>query len=138
MGHFPTDATIWCSIRNKDITRSIRVFLWKMLHNAHKCGNYWLRIPDFEHHSKCSECGVESSITHILTECNAPDQKEIWNLAKNLWLFKHNLWPQVNNFGVITGCSLAKFSNGKGQHKLGAEQLYHILITDSAHLIWKI
>src|ERR1700728_1495351 len=78
--HLPTDATIWLSIRNKDITRTIRVFLWKVLYNAHKCGNYWLQIPNFEHHSNCSMCGVEDSMTHILTECDAPGQKEIWNL----------------------------------------------------------
>src|ERR1700683_4661639 len=70
-------------------------------------------------------------MTHILTECNAPGQKEIWNLAKELWLTKYNL-------SVITGCSLAKFPNGKGQHKLGAEHFYCILMTESAHLIWRI
>jgi len=136
--HLPTDATIWLSIRNKDITRTIRVFLWKVMHNAHKCGDYWLQIPDFEHQSKCSECNVEDSMTHILTECNAPGQKEVWNLSKNLWLTKHNHWPKVDNLGVITGCSLAKFPNGKGQCKLGAEHLYCILMTESAHLIWRI
>jgi ribonuclease HI len=136
--HLPTDATIWLSIRNRDITRTIRVFLWKVLHNAHKCGNYWLQIPNFEHRSTCLMCGVEDSMTHILTECDAPGQKEIWNLTKDLWLSKHNLWPNVVNIGVITGCCLAKFLNGKGQHKLGAERLYRILMTESAHLIWRI
>jgi hypothetical protein len=37
-GHLPTDATIWHSIRSKDITRTIRVFLWKLIHGTHKCG----------------------------------------------------------------------------------------------------
>jgi ribonuclease HI len=48
-GHLPTDTAIWLSIQSKDITRTIRVFLWKVIHNAHKCGDYWLKIPDFEH-----------------------------------------------------------------------------------------
>ena len=134
----PTDIAIWLFIRNKDITRTIRVFLWKVLHHAHKCGNYWLQIPYFGHHSKCHKCGVEDSMSHILTECDAPGQKEIWNLVKELWLSKNNLWPKVDNLGMIAGCSLAKFLNGKGQRKWGGEQLYCILITESAHLIWRI
>jgi ribonuclease HI len=83
-GHLPTDATIWHSIRSKDITRTIRVFFWKVLHKAHKCGDYWLKIPDFEHHSNCPDCGVEDSMTRILTECNTPGQREIWNLTKEI------------------------------------------------------
>jgi hypothetical protein len=137
-GHLPTDATIWLSIRNKDITRTIRVFLWKLLHNAHKCGDYWLQILDFEHHSKCHECGVEDSMVHILTECGAPGQREIWNLAKDIWEAKHSFWPTVNNLGTITGCGMVKFMSKTGQHKLGAERFYQILITESAYLIWKI
>ena len=50
----------------------------------------------------------------------------------------NNHWPKVDNLGVITGCSLAKFPNGKGRRKLGAERLYRILMTESAHLIWRI
>jgi len=44
----PTDATIWHSLRHKDITRSIKTFLWKTMHNSQKIGEYWLRIPDYE------------------------------------------------------------------------------------------
>src|ERR1700677_2545996 len=58
-------------------------------------------------------------------------------MAPELWLTKHNHWPKVDNLGVITGCSLAKFP-GKGWCKLGAEHLYCILMTESAHLIWRI
>jgi len=36
----PTDRAIWKSIRNKNITRKIREFLWKSMHNAHKCGKF--------------------------------------------------------------------------------------------------
>jgi hypothetical protein len=43
-GHLPTDAAIWHSIRSKDITRMIQVFLWKVLHKTQKCGDYWLKI----------------------------------------------------------------------------------------------
>jgi len=137
-GHLPTDATIWQSIRSKDITRTIRVFLWKVLHRAHKCGDYWLKIPDFEHRSNCPDCGVEDSMAHILTECSTPGQREIWNLTEEIWLTKHNYWPKVDNLGVVIGCGMTKFLSKTGQRKLGAERLYRILMTESAHLIWRI
>ena len=137
-GHLPTDAAIWYSIRSKDITRTIRVFLWKLLHKAHRCGDYWLQIPDFEHRSKCHECGVEDSMTHILTECSAPGQREVWSMTKDVWEAKHSIWPAINNLGTIIGCGLAKFTSKTGRRKFGAERLYRILMTESAHLIWKI
>jgi ribonuclease HI len=51
---------------------------------------------------------------------------------------KHNSWPNVDGLGVITGCGMARFSNKTGQCKPGAERLYRILMSESAHLIWKI
>jgi len=78
-GHLPTDATMWHSIRSKDITRTIRVFLWKLLHGTHKCGEYWLKIPDFEFQANCPNCGVEDSMTHILIECGLQARKRYGN-----------------------------------------------------------
>lgn len=137
-GKVPTDADIWLSIRNNDITRSIRVFLWKVLHKTQKCGNYWANIPGFEHRVNCPTCGEEESMTHILTECSIPGQKEIWRLARSLWLAKHPVWPKIRNFGMITGCGLTDFKNEKRECKEGANRLYRILISESAHLIWRL
>ena len=86
----PTNAKIWKSIQNKDITRSIRELLWKCLHNAHKCGKFWEKIPNFEQRSICPSCKIEESMEHILLECIAPGQATIWNIAKTLWQLKHN------------------------------------------------
>lgn len=77
-------------------------------------------------------------MAHILTECNTPGQREIWNLTKEIWLTKHNYWPKVDNIGVVIGCGMTKFLSKTGQRKLGAERLYRILMTESAHLIWRI
>jgi hypothetical protein len=120
----PTDATIWHSIRNKDITRNICVFLWKILHKTQKCGDYWLKIPGFEHHINCPTCHVDESMTHILMECSVPGQKEIWNLASTLWAKKHETWPKIRNIGSITGCGLASFQDDEGKCKDGANRLY--------------
>ena len=129
-GHLPTDATIWHPIKSKDITRTIRVFLWKPLLKAHRCGDCWYQIQDFDHRSKCHKCGVEDSMTHILTECPRPQ--------RGLEEAKHSLWPAISDLGTIIGCGMAKFTSKTGQCKFGGERLYRILITEFAHLIWKI
>jgi hypothetical protein len=137
-GKTPTDATIWHSIRNKDISRNIRVFLWKTLHKTQKCGEYWLNIPGFEHRLNCPTCRVDESMTHILTDCAVPGQKEIWKLVSTLWSKKHDYWPRIRNIGAITGCGLANFKDDKGKQMDGANRLYRILISESAFLIWKL
>jgi ribonuclease HI len=137
-GHLPTDAMIWYSIRTKDISRTIRVFLWKLLHGTHKCGEYWNNIPNFEHRAICQICGMEDSMSHILTECTAPGQREIWALAKNVWMQKHKFWSGPKSLGDIAGCCLSTFCNNKGHPKPGTNRLYRIIISESAYLIWKV
>ncbi|KAJ7432360.1 hypothetical protein B0H11DRAFT_1760514, partial [Mycena galericulata] len=41
MSQMPMAATIWRSIRHKDITHQIRTFLWKCLHGALEIGKFW-------------------------------------------------------------------------------------------------
>ncbi|KAF8225384.1 hypothetical protein L208DRAFT_1408588 [Tricholoma matsutake] len=61
----------------------------------------------------------------------------IWNLAKNLWLKCEESWPEIR-FGTILGCILADFQSEKGKKLHGKNHLFEILITESAHLIWKL
>jgi hypothetical protein len=86
----PINRAIWKSIRNKEITRKIREFLWKFMHNAHKCGKFWDNIPGFEQRALCPACNEEETMEHILLECNAPGQNIVWKLTKELWLRKHD------------------------------------------------
>jgi ribonuclease HI len=39
---------------------------------------------------------------------------------------------------MILGCGLAEFSDSRGKKKHGAQQLYWILMSESAYLIWKL
>jgi len=75
---------------------------------------------------------------HILTECTIPGQREIWELAKTLWSGKHTEWPQIKNVGLIMGCGLAAFKDKTGEPDEGANRLYRIIISESAHLVWKL
>ena len=74
---------------------------------------------------------------HILIDCAAPGQEIIWSLAKELWEKKHSSWPGVSH-GTIMGCCLVKYKNHDGRPNTGKNHLLQILISESAHLIWKI
>ncbi|KII84387.1 hypothetical protein PLICRDRAFT_74436, partial [Plicaturopsis crispa FD-325 SS-3] len=133
----PTDSRIWRSIKSKDIARNIREFLWKCLHNAFRCGKWWQNIPNYEHRSVCPHCGTEESMEHILTECDAPGQTNVWKLARRLWLRKHAHWP-APTYGTIMACGLAEFKDNQDSPRPGAARLYRIIMSESAHLIWRI
>ncbi|KAJ7026074.1 hypothetical protein C8F04DRAFT_1223174 [Mycena alexandri] len=118
----PTTPQVWASIRYKDFTRQVRNFLWKSLHSA--SGN----VPILNE---------PEDLEHIVLKCKHPGQQEVWALAKGLWLKKHSSWPLLS-LGSILGCSLTEFTDDRGRPLLGESRLYHILISESLFMIWKI
>jgi hypothetical protein len=76
----------------------------------------------------------EESMEHILLQCTIPGQQVIWNLARQLCL-KKKRWPRIS-YGTILGCSLTKMTDNV--YKKGDNRLFHILVSESAHLIWKL
>ncbi|KAL6297791.1 hypothetical protein BKA93DRAFT_700196, partial [Sparassis latifolia] len=79
-GWSSTDATLWLSVRSHDISCNLQDFLWKGLHRAFRCGHFWSHLPGYEEQVTCEACSVEESLSHILTECTAPGQLQIWDL----------------------------------------------------------
>jgi len=138
-GYLPTNEKIWYSLRNKDITRNIRAFLWKCMHNAHRCGEYWLKIPGYEQRAKCAFCDTNESMEHILTECKASGQNTVWRLTQELLTMKGlSQLPAIPTFGQILGCSLARLRNHENKLLKGSSRLYTIVMSESAHLIWRL
>ena len=81
---------------------------------------------------------VEELMEHILTECRATGQAEIWKLAEELWSLCGLLWT-TPRFGTILGCGLAVYQSEEGNWKLtGTNCLYAIIVSESAHLIWRL
>ncbi|KAJ3855451.1 hypothetical protein EV368DRAFT_72288 [Lentinula lateritia] len=113
-GHNPTPEAIWKSLRHKDFDKKIK---WK-----------------------CKECnGQSETLEHILIECTASGQKEIWGLAKQTWERTGLQWSDLQfDFGTILCCGLADFKNAEGKRETGQSRLFRILISESAYLIWKI
>ncbi|KAJ4496670.1 ribonuclease H-like domain-containing protein [Lentinula lateritia] len=133
----PTTEAIWKSIRHKDLNKKIRIFLWMLIHNGYKLGEYWENIPGYENRATCHHCKVTETMEHILTECEAPGQKEVWAMVKQLWERKKEPGLDIK-LGHISGCGLADFRDSKGKRKTGISRLFRILISESAYLIWKL
>ncbi|KAJ7719049.1 hypothetical protein B0H16DRAFT_1796039 [Mycena metata] len=135
-GHDYEPNQVWSgvgSIRNKDISRQIRNFMWKTLHGAHRIGKFWEHIPEMGDRATCQHCGVTESMEHILTECNRPGRAEIWALAEALWLKKYTTWPAVS-FGGLMGAALAAFQGDNGKESPSTARLYRILMTESIYI----
>ncbi|KAJ7152167.1 hypothetical protein C8R43DRAFT_886456 [Mycena crocata] len=135
--YIPTPAQIWSSIRTKDLSRQVRNFYWKSIHSAHRIGPFWKHIPECEERGTCQFCGELEDLEHIALKCRRPGQTQVWALAKELWLKKHGVWPELS-LGGILGCGLATFTDEEGRKLPGTTRLYRILISESLFEIWKI
>jgi ribonuclease HI len=133
----PTHAAIWKSLKIKEISKRVREFLWKSIHNAFKIGRFWDNIPNYENRGICAHCEIEESMEHIITECDAPGRETIWNLASELWK-KRSKIPIPTNYGALLGCGLSNFTKDNGKPDAGLNRLFRIIVTESMHLIWKI
>ncbi|KAF5376901.1 hypothetical protein D9615_007206 [Tricholomella constricta] len=136
-GDLPTDVRIWKSLYDKDISKNISSFLWRSMHNSYPIGDFWTRIPNFEHRARCQKCDAEESMEHILTECSVSGQSTIWRLAEDMWSRKGLPWFEPT-IAAQLGCALTTFKDENGKPRHGASRFYKILMTESTHLIWKL
>ncbi len=119
-GRMPTDATLWHSLRHKDVSRNISDFLWRVMHNSYRVGKYWNNIPGYEERATCPKCGTEESMAHILVDCEEPGRAVIWELAKKAWQKAGEEWPQMH-LGNILGAAMAEFKNEQGRSDQGGQ-----------------
>ncbi|KAJ7262351.1 hypothetical protein C8J57DRAFT_1436409 [Mycena rebaudengoi] len=83
--------------------------LWKCLHQSYECGTYWQNIPTYEHWGICPTCQEKK-------------HKKLLDMT----------------IGLILGCGHTEFKNSKGKKNRAAGRLFRILISESAHIIWKL
>jgi hypothetical protein len=107
------------------------------MHQAYKIGEYWRGIPTYEHYAPCYHCQVDDSLEHTLIECTAPGREILWGLAQKLWELKGYQWPEIW-LGCILACGFAEVEDANGKRDHGADRLYRIVISETAHLIWKL
>ena len=136
----PSGESLWKAIRHKDISREARYFLWMTFHDAYMVGSNWLRpgfAPEYQERSECKICHKTESMKHILVECDAPGQAVIWALAEELWLKRRRTWPKPT-LGTILASPSLKLRSEYREEETGDTRLYRIMMSESAHLIWKI
>ncbi|KAA1466380.1 RnaseH-domain-containing protein [Dentipellis sp. KUC8613] len=150
-----TYSSLWESCFHKDLQKKIQQFLFRSIHQVYRLGDQWDHIPGYEALGKCTSCGhTNEDMEHILTdqECTNEVAKTIWRLARELWPYGDEAWPEIN-LGIILACGkltvkksqiYAGHGNGESQNETtnkndihqGASRLLRILISESAHLIW--
>jgi hypothetical protein len=134
----PTKEAIWNNLKQrKNIYRTQREFIFKIIKNIQRVGKYWKNIPGCKDRVNCQTCHSTESMEHILTECEIIGQAEIWDLVKEIWERKYDDWRKPN-FGEIMGCASAAFYDENGKYNIGKTRLYQILISEAAHIIWTI
>ncbi|KAF8140910.1 hypothetical protein K438DRAFT_1636758 [Mycena galopus ATCC 62051] len=136
-GFLPSDRAVWTSIRSTNIHRLTRNFLWKCIHNIYRVGSFWEHIPDLELIGQCPTCRVTESLEHILLECGAPGQQQIWNLTERLWKMRFSHWPKINR-GLLIGCGLARFKAPGGILTRVKNRFFTILVSTAMQLIWNL
>lgn len=133
----PTEAVLWKSVRDSLLPRRMRDFWWKALHNALRVGKFWSHIPNCEMRAECGVCGCEESLEHILLECSAPGQAEVWECVDGL-LQRANIPAFRRSIGVVLGAPALDIKELSPASTKGQRRLVRILLTEAVHLIWKM
>ncbi|KAI0672124.1 hypothetical protein C8Q78DRAFT_970690 [Trametes maxima] len=128
---------LWKSIRHPDMRRTLRDFWWKATHDALRIGLYWKNIPGYEHRELCSHCNVTESLEHIMLECDAPGQKTIWEAVKYITR-KKEIEPWTMSLGTLLATPAMNSWSKSNKGSKWDTRLIKIVVTESAHLIWKI
>ncbi|KAF8239304.1 hypothetical protein L208DRAFT_1237594 [Tricholoma matsutake] len=113
----PSKDQIWKAIQHKDFSRNARYFLWMAAHSAYQISKYWLKgnfHEEIQNQCECPHCGTPETMDHILTQCESPGQKEIWEFAEQIWTQKNLEWRQPW-IGNIICCTLTKFRINDGK-----------------------
>ncbi len=139
-GFLPPEATVWTSLRSKHVSRSASQFMWMATHDGYMIGTHWLR-PNMsavlQERATCRICEECETMTHIMFECRATGQETVWELLKQLWRLTGYAWKPPS-WGTAFGAACAVFKSEDGRRRPAAENLWCILCTEAAHLIWKL
>ncbi|KAI0659856.1 hypothetical protein C8Q70DRAFT_981825 [Cubamyces menziesii] len=135
-GNESTAAALWKSLRRDPMQPKTRDFIWKSLHNAYKIGKFWSPIPGYEQRAKCARCGTDEDMNHILVECTAPGQRELWEEARAI-LQKCNVHlPPRPTSGLYLGAPLITIQSENRETRSAATRLTRIVLSETAYLIW--
>ncbi|KAK0459912.1 ribonuclease H-like protein, partial [Armillaria novae-zelandiae] len=136
-GRQPPERLIWTGLRHKDFSKSVKQFLWMTMHDAYKVGTWWENKPGYEQRGRCAICNQTESMEHILFECEAPGQSQVWKLTQKLWMRKKTRLPELN-FADLLAIPFLRLQDENQKDLREDTRLARIVITEAAHLIWRL
>lgn len=136
-GRAPTEGMLWKAIRQMTCSRKMRDFFSEMMHDTICVGRYWEYIPGYENGATCVVCGVVELMEHILTECDAPGQGEVWEEVRKV-LSRRGMEPVPVMFGTVLGCMSLDMEAVVEKPMKETNRLIGIVMSEVAHLIWRI
>ena len=133
----PTDKCIWVALLTNrcNLSTNIRNFLWKLIHNTHKCRKYWLKMANLSKRGACTKCRTPEMMQHIVFNCKANQSTVIWNIAKKLCKMKEIIWPEGLDITTIMALPLLKIQSENGETQHGVMHLFLIVISECAFQI---
>ncbi len=120
-----------------DLSTSVRTFMWKLKHNTHKCGQYWLKIKNLEDRGLCQTCNTIESMQHIIFNCEANNCTYAWDIVKEICTLKNIPWPQGFDITMVMALPLLKIRSTSGKTRMGTTQLFLITASECAFYLWK-
>ena len=131
----PTVTTIWTTLKDKSLNPKICDFIWKMIHNRIKCGNFFRYIENLQERQYCP-CGEIETPEHILLYCEKYEIPRVWKELKMIWKqTSKKKWIKPNK-GIIMGlCALRYENEGKAQPDI--THRYKMMVGEMVWVIWK-
>ncbi|KAI6139648.1 hypothetical protein BKA82DRAFT_3988152 [Pisolithus tinctorius] len=133
-----TNKQIWQSKKQPWIPKKIQDFLWKLTHNAIKCGTFFRNIPNLQEKQYCS-CGEIETIEHILLKCSENKIPQLWTEITQLLskIDPTTTWP-IPTIEAIQTPNLIKLKQQKSDKRNTNKQiLYQIMMVETSWLVWK-
>ncbi|TFK32733.1 ribonuclease H-like domain-containing protein [Crucibulum laeve] len=123
-------------LENLCVPNGAKLYYITHLHQAYKIGKFWENTQMLQL-ANCPKCQVLETMEHILIDCDISPRQQLWEMCKELWAKKHEIWPQLS-LGTVLGCGLVRFKDKNNKTLKGTNCLYHILMGEAAFLIWKL
>lgn len=144
-GWRPKEEAIWLGLYQNDIKNNISDFIWKILHNRIRCGNYFTNMNTEEWKMKqfCA-CGAVETIEHILLECDLNKAKNCWEIASTTWKKiepKAQTLPEIT-MGLIMGLPAVRINHSKKKsvmkEDMASTSRIKTIVSQMIWMIWKI
>jgi endonuclease/exonuclease/phosphatase family metal-dependent hydrolase len=129
------EAEIWKDLKNIK-NNKLQEFIWKIIHNRIKCGEFFKHIPNWEEKQFC-QCGKVESIEHILLECEETEQKDLWIEVEKIWTKITELDWEKPTIGEVMGLGSIKLESNKVKDKKLTTEILITIISTAIWSIWK-